>query len=546
MPTETVEEECEDWCFVCKDGGDLIICEYPKCTKVYHRDDDCIAKGKSVTESGDGFICNWHSCYLCGKASKLRCFCCPHALCRGCVAISEFSCIKGDKGLCNECMGEVLTLEEIREYAPAGIDLKDPDTFECLFLEYWDIIKGREGLTVEDVRSANPRKKRGKRKYKEDPKFSPSDSENEDAEDYRPTHKKKRMNFSRRGTKPLVDFLKSIGKDTGEKLEHSDVVSIIRGYIFDKNLLDDKKKKVHCDEKLHPIFRRKSVRMKSIHNLLKTRFEENFELLEDDIICLEEDCSSEKRENVLVPCKKHEKSDEKASEKEAKTEVRSSGLASINADNIKLVYLRKSLVEELSKKNESFEEKVVGSFVKVKNDPRECIHRNYYQLLPVTGLKRNSTADDPSRGVLLHVSGVSSHVCISKLDDSDITEEDIEDLKQKVMNGHLRQPTVLEMEEKAKVLHEDVTRHWIARQLVILRNCINHANEKGWRAELLEYLEQRDLLEKPAEQERLIRQTPRIIEDVVEVKRSSSSSSGGASRQCVSSSSLTEEVIDVD
>jgi hypothetical protein len=45
--------------------------------------------------------------------------------------------------------------------------------------------------------------------------------------------------------------------------------------------------------------------------------------------------------------------------------------------------------------------------------------------------------------VLLHVSGMASGVSISKLDDSDIREEEIKDLKQKVMNGLLRQTTVV-------------------------------------------------------------------------------------------------------
>jgi len=77
----------------------------------------------------------------------------------------------------------------------------------------------------------------------------------------------------------------------------------------------------------------------------------------------------------------------------------------------------------------------------------------------------------------------------------------------------------VEMEQKAKALHYDITKHWIARQLNILQKRINCANEKGWRRELEEYLEQRELLEKPSEQERLLKEIPRIIEDFIEIKQ---------------------------
>lgn len=43
------------------------------------------------------------------------------------------------------------------------MDFNDRETYECLFKEYWDIIKGREGLTVDNVYSADAQlKKRGR------------------------------------------------------------------------------------------------------------------------------------------------------------------------------------------------------------------------------------------------------------------------------------------------------------------------------------------------------------------------------------------------
>ncbi|CAN7089977.1 unnamed protein product [Brassica rapa subsp. narinosa] len=541
---EEEEKDCEDWCFVCKDGGSLMLCDYKDCPKVYHA--CCVEKNISVQNNEESLICMWHSCYLCNKKPKLFCLCCPHAVCQGCVTHAEFIHLKENKGLCSHCQEYVITLEEIQEYDATGdkIDLTDRDTFECLFLEYWEIIKNQEGVTFDDVIASKSRKKAAKAKsrYKDDPKFelhhvnsskSPKkgikikDDDDDgpefsltnygvdDVEDYKTTLKPKRMEFIGWGSKPLIEFLTSIGEDTREEMSQHTVDSVIRRYIRQKNLLDDEKKnkkKVRCDEKLFSIFRKKYVNQKRIYSLLNAHFKENADHLE--YISLLERGFGEKNENVSVPCKKQKtetSEDEEPCQKEVKPEMRPTGLATISADNIKLVYLRKSLVLELLNKSKSFRNKVVGSFVKVRNDPRDPIA---FQILQVTDIK---TADD--KGMFLYLAGIASDVSISRLDDSDITKEEIDDLKQKVMSGLLRQPTLVEMEQKAKALHEDITKH--------------------------EYLEERELLQKPSEQERLLRQTPKIIEELIEIEQEPPAASSDSRKQG-NISGLSQEVVMID
>ncbi|CAH8303823.1 unnamed protein product [Eruca vesicaria subsp. sativa] len=548
---EEEEKECEDWCFVCKDGGSLMLCDYKDCPKVYHA--SCVEKHISVRNNEESLICMLHSCYLCNKRPKLVCLCCPLAVCGGC-SHAEFIHLKDNKGLCNQCQEYVITLEEIQEYGAAKdkIDLTDRDTFECLFLEYWEIIKDQEGVTFDDVIASKTRKKGTKSRYKDDPKFelhhvnssksqkkgiklkfddddepkfSLTNHEVDDVEDYKPTLKPKRMEFIGWGSKPLIEFLTSIGEATRDEMSQHSVDSVIRTYIRQKNLLDDeKKKKVRCDEKLFSIFRKKYVNQKRIYSLLKAHFKENVEQIE--YISLLERGFGYKNDNVSVPCKKQktETSDEEPCEKEVEPEMRPTGLATISADNIKLVYLRKSLVVELLKQSESSRNKVVGSFVKVRNDPRDPIA---FQILQVTDIKN---ADD--KGMLLYVAGMESDVSISKLDDSDITKAEIDDLKQKVMSGLLRQPTLVEMQQKAKVLHEDITKHWIARQLIILQK--------------QEYLEERELLQKPSEQERLLRQRPKIIEDLIEIEQEPPAASSDNSKGNICGLSQEVVMIDID
>ncbi|XP_031258480.1 zinc finger CCCH domain-containing protein 44-like [Pistacia vera] len=50
------EEIAEDWCFICKDGGSLRICDYRDCLKSYHP--DCLGQDDSLLESKDQWACD--------------------------------------------------------------------------------------------------------------------------------------------------------------------------------------------------------------------------------------------------------------------------------------------------------------------------------------------------------------------------------------------------------------------------------------------------------------------------------------------------------
>lgn len=190
--------------------------------------------------------------------------------------------------------------------------------------------------------------------------------------------------------------------------------------------------------------------------------------------------------------------------------------ASIVAKNIKLVYLRRSLVEELLTQPDKFEDKVVGSFVKVKRMPGNCFVGTSFQLLQVTGIKKTSNPKD-NRGTLLEVSCMPVDIPIDMLSDDDISEEECQDLQQRMKDGLLRKPTVLELEQKAKSLHEDVTKNWIQKELVRLQNKIDFAHEKGQRYMLEQLLDEREMLKKSSKQERLLQKLPRVIAEEIEL-----------------------------
>lgn len=324
---------------------------------------------------------------------------------------------------------------------------------------------------------------------------------------------KAKMEFVGWGSRPLIEFLESIGKDTGKQLSQFDVATIINEYVHNFNLFHPvKKKRVMCDERLRSLFGKKSVPRIKIYDLLESHFAENHDSSEDDLY------DSEEYEDVSITCKKQKVAslEKKAPYQKKKVpETPLSCFAAIIPENIKLLYLKRSLVQELVKHPESFESKLLGSYIRIKSDPNDYTQKNSHQLLPVTGVK-NVPGNGDVREVLLQVPNMIKDIPICKLSDDDFSKEECEDLCQRVKDGLLKRPTVVEVEQKARLLHEDITKHWLPRELAYLQNLIDRANEKGWRRELFEYLERRKLLQTPSELTKLLAEVPKVTADILE------------------------------
>ncbi|KAK7301959.1 hypothetical protein RJT34_12836 [Clitoria ternatea] len=502
------EEIAEDWCFFCKDGGHLRVCDYRYCLKAYHP--SCVGKDDSFLENGSHWTCNSHICVLCHKASKFKCFCCPNAVCGSCYYAADFATVKGNKGFCSHCSKLALLLEENADVDSDGgeVDFKDRETYEFLFSEYYAIIKEKEGLSSQHIQSVMNHKNKVDSDLDETGEgdddtgdsevssfvVSDFDDKNETAgsesvrkkkrmrrlKQTKGKEKNKRKEFVGWGSRSLIEFLKYIGKDTSTEFSERDVASIIFDYCKEKNLFDPvKKKKVLCDAQLMSLLGRKSVNRNSIQNILAPHFAENFEEM-DGIASSSEDGD----DNELFKLSRQKKliSTTKSCQ-HLVSEEHQSCFAAIISSNVKLVYLKRSLVEELLKQPETFDGKVVGSYVRVKSDPHDYLQRNSHMLVQVVGICISSKNDEINKEIMLQLSNVPKDVPICKISDEEFSEEECQDLYQRMRNGLLKQPTVLELEQKARNLHEDIIKHWIPRQLALLQNRIDQANEKGWRRE---------------------------------------------------------------
>lgn len=291
------------------------------------------------------------------------------------------------------------------------MDFNDRETYEGLFMDYYKIIQEKEGFTADNVRAAKNRLRTRKNTLSDSEADDDSGDEeeedissNEDLDNVRGGYKRsnknkrvkkvlpimqcksKRMEFCGWGSTCLIQFLESIGKDTSKKLSQHDVYFIICKYIRERNLPDPAKKKmVICDENLQSILCKKTVNKNKIFGLLEAHFVENMEESEEEEEAMNNSRCVGKTSRVPYKTRKVSETEKGSPERDAINSVPHSCFASVTAENIRYVYLRRSLVYELSKQPEFFERKVIGSFVRIKSDPYDFYQRNSHQLVQVTG-----------------------------------------------------------------------------------------------------------------------------------------------------------------
>lgn len=277
------------------------------------------------------------------------------------------------------------------------VDFRDRETVEGLFSEYYEIIKDNEGFELDLCAAKDSMKTKKEHESSSEENYEEDISDYDGAEhvkNWRRTSSKKRserqksgrkIDFIGWGSRSLIDFLSSIGEDTDKQLSQHNVTSIVNAYVKENKLLHpEKRKMIICDARLLSLFRKKKIPKKRVHELLKVHFAENHdESEEDEVGFVPED------ENAGVSdVRRYQRklnTERNSPEKELADNVPLGCFASIVVENVKLVYLRRSLLLELLKQPESFAEKVVGCFIRVKSDPYDYRSRNSHQLMQVRG-----------------------------------------------------------------------------------------------------------------------------------------------------------------
>ncbi|KAL2348582.1 hypothetical protein Fmac_002582 [Flemingia macrophylla] len=153
-PPSRQKKDEEDVCFICFDGGSLVLCDRRGCPKAYHP--SCIKRDEAFFRSKAKWNCGWHICSICGKGSHNMCYTCTYSLCKGCTKKSDFICVRENKGLCGICKRTILLIENCAqgEKAACDVDFDDKSSWEYLFKVYWTYLKEKLSLTFDEILQA--------------------------------------------------------------------------------------------------------------------------------------------------------------------------------------------------------------------------------------------------------------------------------------------------------------------------------------------------------------------------------------------------------
>lgn len=552
--TKVAQKEEEDVCFVCFDGGKLILCDKRSCPKAYHI--ECTGRESEFFRKRGQWFCGWHVCARCSKSATLHCYMCPNALCNTCTKEASFLCIRKSRGLCEGCYPIVHMIEHNETINADGVqvDFNDQDTYEGLFKDYWQDLKLKLFLTSADIDKACKAKEGGevlgdgggnddaeevmgeedggstdsddgppttrhsrlmKRKrltrssVTEDVSASEFEEDEEDDDEFESIPKRGRTRapeFDGWASKELADLIQSMKEDPKKQLPLFGVKKLLWRYVDDNKLTNPRRRgQILCDERLQKLFGKKNVgrfeMMKLIGLHIATQNKNTvtkareFQSADSDAVELDDG-----DENWLGKRKPRRKSDDNKRAKPDPYEY-----AAVNVKNINLIYLKRSVLDEL-RNDPDLESKVVGAFVRIRVPGLVNKSDTCYRLVQVVGIKQIYDAVDPEKvtDVILEIMNLHKReeVTADLVSNQDIAEEECRRLRQSVRCGFIKAMTVGELEERARALREAKVKDWFEIELLRLSHLRDRASEKGRKKELRECVEKLQLLSSPEERER--------------------------------------------
>ncbi|KAI3502853.1 hypothetical protein L1887_31209 [Cichorium endivia] len=516
-----VEEE-EDVCFICFDGGSLVLCDRRGCPKAYHP--ACIKRDEAFFESAAKWNCGWHICSMCEKTAHHMCYTCTYSLCRSCIRKSDYVCVRGEKGFCTICMKTIMLIENNGQGEDGKVqaDFDDKLSWEYLFKVYWIYLKGKLSLTLEELTQAknpwkistststislplsppvktipitpptstsidhNPETNESKRRKIDDniPRKDPIITEKPVVQN----EQKPTIEGSKDwATKELLDFVSHMKNGNTSLLSRVDVQALLMEYIKQNNLRDPKKKnQIICDSRLKNLFGKSRVG----HIEMLTHLEYHF-FVEEDLcktavntvnataILDDPDWTNENVTGVVKEKKRRKRS--KGEERVVVVKNKLDEFGAVDVHNMSLIYLRRDLMEKLLEDGGSFHEKVVGSIVRIRVSGSDV-----YRLVKVVGTSKVDVMykiDSKLTDVVLEVLNLDKKetVSIDTISDQEFSEEECRRLQQSIRCGLVKHFTVGEIQEKAVALQSVRLDDWMEKEILRLNHLRDVANEKGHR-----------------------------------------------------------------
>ncbi|KAF0895596.1 hypothetical protein E2562_013905 [Oryza meyeriana var. granulata] len=598
------KKDDEEVCFICFDGGDLVVCDRRGCPKAYHP--SCVNRDDEFFKSKGRWNCGWHICSNCQKPARHMCYTCTYSLCKKCIKETKFVCVKGNKGFCETCMNTVMLIENKEEAAEQmDVDFDDKTSWWYLFKDYWLNLKTKLPLTFEEISAAKSQKNGSSSVIRdndlsEPPETNDEEEGNSDSSSVRHLESnskrkgRKRSNqaanddssvgkdSSRKSTKrglsvgrdaksstgrkvrklskrdlsmdhrpresesvgtstssagesswaskELLDFVANMKNGDKSVLSQFEVQSLLLEYIKRENLRDPRRKsQIICDSLLKRLFGKARVGHFEMLKLLESHFlmsevspveiDDNHGGVVDPDPSLDADGNSEA--SIVISSEKRKKS-RKYDQKALQTNF--DDYAAIDNHNISLMYLRRNLLEELISEVDTFDAKVLGSFVRIRISGTGQ-RQDIYRLVQIVG---SGTAPEQykcgkkSTDITLEILNLDKKevITIDITSNQEFTEEECKRLRQSIKCGFIPRLTVGEVYEKANVLQSVKVNDWIESEKMRLGHLRDRASDMGRRKEypsslftLRECVEKLQLLSTPEERARRLNEEPEVHAD---------------------------------
>ncbi|KAJ7001338.1 zinc finger CCCH domain-containing protein 19-like [Populus alba x Populus x berolinensis] len=517
----------EDVCFICFDGGELVLCDRRGCSKAYHP--SCVNRDEAFFRAKGRWNCGWHLCSNCVKNAYYMCYTCTFSLCKGCIKDAVILCVRGNKGFCETCMKTIMLIERNEQGSKetVQVDFDDKSSWEYLFKDYWNDLKERLSLTPEELAQAkNPWKGSDSHTGKQELADELYDVHNDggsgsdssaDAEVTTSRRRKPKKRLRSRAkekdspgsvswaegesedesvewaSKELLEFVMHMKNGDKSACSQFDVQALLLDYIKRNKLRDPRRKsQIICDSRLENLFGKPRVGHFEMLKLLESHFLLKDDSQADDLQGSVVDTESSQLEadgnsDALMKASKDKRRKSRKKGEGRGLQSNIDDYAAINMHNINLIYLRRSLLEDLIEDTEAFHDKAVGSFVRIRISGN-AQKQDLYRLVQVIG---TSKAAEPYRvgkkmtSFMLEILNLNKTelVSIDIISNQEFTEDECKRLRQSIKCGLINRLTVGDIQEKAIAIQAVRVQDSLESEITRLSHLRDRASDMGHRKE---------------------------------------------------------------
>ncbi|XP_040383977.1 zinc finger CCCH domain-containing protein 19-like isoform X2 [Oryza brachyantha] len=496
------------------------------------------------------------------------CYTCTYSLCKGCIKQGKFFGVRGNKGFCDTCFGTILLIESKDEdRAKVNVDFDDKNSWEYLFKLYWLDLKGKYSLTLEElvnakscwtVRSTSARREKeessddlydanddidassdgllrkrkrngssGRRGRKQQKKGAITTREHEisikGAENLPKTVPHEGMTFlgdTQWASSELLEFIGHMRNGDISYISQFDVQVLLLEYIKQNNLRDPRRKsQIICDMRLSSLFRKPRVGHFEMLKLLEMHFHSKETVNGDSQKATDVDSaqinSGEYNDMSSKICSDKRRKIHKKIERDSPANLED--YAAIDMHNINLIYLRRSLLEDLIDDNGTFSDKITGAFVRIRTSGVGQ-KQDMYRLVKVLGTHKVAERYSVGKKTTDHALEIlnldkKEVITMDTISNQDFTQEECKRLRQSMKCGLITRLKVGDIREKAKIFQQLRVNDWLENEKQRLSHLRDRASETGRRKELRECVEKLQLLSTPEERARMINEDPEVHVD---------------------------------